>query len=417
MIKETVLIEEHHRCGAKFISFHGWKLPLEFSSSREEHLNVRKNVGLFDVSHMGEIRVKGPGALKFLERHLTNNVADLGANQTQYNLLCNEQGGILDDLILYCLKPSEDYLLCVNAARLEADLKWFHRASVTGFKEFLQKKNELKSFPLTTDSVAKKKEENVSELKEEREDKWSSYSLDKVVIQNESDQWAQLALQGPKAPSLLAAVLKDKTVLDIGKNHFQWLFFAEESILVSATGYTGEKGFEILISPGKASCLWREILNQGKSRGCLPVGLAARDTLRMEMKYPLYGKDLNEKMDPHSAGLSWAVKNPTDFIGSAALSKIKKQLKNKWVGFQLFQDELASRPIGIPRSGSRILVEGKPVGEVTSGARSPALNRVIGLGYVPVDYSSLSQLIQVEIHQKPVPAEIVSTPFIALNSV
>ena len=211
MLKETALIEEHRRCGAKLLAFHGWKLPLEFSGSTEEHLNVRKNSGLFDVSHMGEIRVKGAGALNVLEKCLTNNVAALKKNQTQYNFLCNERGGIVDDLILYCLEPPVDYLLCVNSARREEDLNWLHRHNP---------------------------------------------SID--IIQDESDQWTQLALQGPKASVLLSAVLKDKTVLEIRKNHFQWCAFLDEPVLVSATGYTGEPGFEILISSEKAGFLWRE---------------------------------------------------------------------------------------------------------------------------------------------------------------
>ena len=363
MLKETALIEEHRRLDAKFIAFHGWKLPLEFSGSGTEHLNVRKNVGLFDVSHMGEIRVLGKGALKILEKCLTNNVASLKKKQTQYNLLCNEQGGVIDDLVLYCLEPDEDYLLCVNAACLEKDLEWIRCHA-------------------------------------------SSRS---VKIRDESDCWAQLALQGPKATSLLTAVLKgsdDKQKsLEMKKNHFQWFSFLDQPILVSTTGYTGEKGFEILVSPKKASFLWKEILKKGKNFDCLPVGLAARDTLRMEMKYPLYGTDLDENKDPYSAGLSWALKNPTNFIGSAAL-QIKKKVSRKWVGFQL------SKPLGVPRKGSSVLVGGKPVGEVTSGSRSPCLNKMIGLAYVPIEYSSPHQSIHVEIHQNPVPAEIVATPFI-----
>ena len=359
MLKETVLIEEHRRCGAKLIAFHGWKLPLEFSGSTVEHLNVRKNVGLFDVSHMGEIRVRGVDALKILEQCLTNNVANLKKNQTQYNLLCNEQGGILDDLILYCLEPGEDYLLCVNAACLEKDLRWLRQHN----------------------------------------------SFD-VEIQDESEQWAQLALQGPKAPSLLASALNEGSVLEIKKNHFQWFSLLNQSVLVSATGYTGEKGFEILISPEKAPALWRDLLEKGKDYGCAPVGLAARDTLRMEMKYPLYGKDLDENIDPYSVGLSWVLKNPTNFIGSAALSQMKTQISQKWVGFQL------SESVGVPRKGSAVLVDGKIIGKVTSGAKSPCLDQMIGLAYVPLEYSSPAQSIQIEIHKNPVPAEIVATPFI-----
>ena len=359
MLKETPLIEEHRRLGAKFMSFHGWKLPLEFSSATAEHLNVRNNAGLFDVSHLGEIRVQGKNTLSLLEKCLTNNVSTLKENQVQYHLLCNEQGGIIDDLILYCLKPNEDYLLCVNASRLKEDFNWLYQSS-----------------------------------------------NDNISLQDESAKWAQLALQGPKALSLMTEVLGHSSSLDIKKNHFQWVSFSGECILVSATGYTGEKGFEVLISNKKASELWRAILEKGKTRGCLPVGLAARDTLRIEMKYPLYGKDLNKNIDPYSAGLSWAVKNQNNFIGSDALSKIKKSIKKKWVGFKLL------RPSGVPRQGHRIFIDGSFRGEVTSGAKSPILNQMIGLGYVPIEYALPTQRIQVEIHQNLIPAEIVATPFI-----
>ena len=389
MLKNTPLKEEHIRLGAKFMLFYGWKLPLEFSQAKAEHLNVRKNAGLFDVSHMGEIRVRGKEALALLEKCLSNNVARLKKNRVQYNFLCNEQGGVIDDLMLYCLKEKQDYLLCVNASRTEVDLEW------------LQKHNSFSS----------------------------------VKVEDESSKWAQLALQGPKSFEILSSVLEQKNsggdivLKKIKKNDFQWGSFKGETILVSATGYTGEKGFEIFISPKKVGLLWRTILEEGQSKECLPVGLAARDTLRMEMKYPLYGKDLNEKRDPHSAGLSWAVKNPGPFIGSEALKKIKKNIKTKWVGFKLFSD---SSVTGVPRMNNRILgylssppmwekadehlsISVKkivPVGEVTGGALSPSLGEVIGLGYVPLEYVSQGQKIYVEVHQTPVPAKVVTGPFL-----
>ncbi len=438
MLKETVFVSEHRRLGAKFINFHGWKLPLEFSGSTVEHLNVRKNSGLFDVSQMGEIRVRGKGALKFLEKYLTNNVSALKENQTQYNLLCNKQGGIIDDLILYCFKRGEDYLLCVNSACLEKDLAWLKQGLAWFRKDYAQ--GQLSDRSLSDDLPL-----------------YNLYSSDfPVEVFDESDQWAQLALQGPSAPALLTDMLsassvmpikakkshsveeRDSTTLskvkavpkkelattveelgsttlskgdhlilkNLKKNYFHWFSFLDEPMLVSATGYTGEKGFEILISPGKAVDLWRVILRRGKSRGCLPVGLAARDTLRMEMKYPLYGKDLNENIDPHSAGLSWAVRNPTNFIGSSALAKIKNSVQKKWVGFQLLPGS-----VGVPRKGHRIFAKGVPVGEVTSGAKSPSLCKMIGLGHVLSEYSRPKQKIQVEIHQKQNPAEVVATPF------
>ncbi len=354
MLKESPLIEEHRQLKARFINFHGWKLPLTFSSPAREHLNVREHSGLFDVSHLGDIRVQGPGALQLLQKCLTSDASSLQKNQSQYSLICNERGGILDDLILYCFKSKEDYLLCVNASCLKKDLNWLNRHNSFG-----------------------------------------------ATLRDESDLRARLALQGPSSRAVLSDVFSDMPE-SIKKNHFKWRRFESELVMVSATGYTGEKGFEILSSPSVAVLLWRKILTTKHS--CLPVGLAARDTLRMEMKYPLYGQDINEHTDPYSAGLGFAVKNPEPFIGSSSL--LKKQVKKKWVGFQL------RIPSGVPRKGHRIFVANKPVGEVTGGAGSPSLNKIIGLGYLPKEYSRPCQRIQVEIHGNLVPAEIVATPFI-----
>jgi len=375
MLKESPLINEHRRLGAKFIPFHGWKLPLEYSGSRKEHLSVRNHAGLFDVSHMGEIRVRGAQALTLLNRALTNDASVLRAGQIQYTMLCNEKGGIIDDLILYCLKPREDYLLCVNSARKEVDLKWLKQVMVykPGYvKSTLEK--DFNSWPIT--------------------------------IEDESSSWVQLALQGPRAPRILERLIKEESILQLKKNHFQKFSFLGESILVSATGYTGERGFEILLPPSVAHYLWAGILEQDKD--CVPVGLAARDTLRIEMKYPLYGNELNEEIDPYSAYLSWVVKNQNDFLGSQALAVIKKRIKRKWIGFAFSKKE----GMGVPRLGYRILTEsGQVIGEVTSGAYSPSLEKMIGMGYVPIEYSSPGQAIKIEVHQNHILAEVKKTPF------
>ncbi len=362
MLKTTVLIEKHRLLGARFVPFYGWKLPIDFGvSAKEEHLNVRNFVGLFDVSHMGEIRIKGNQALSLLEKLLTSHVSLLKKNESQYSLLCSEKGGIIDDLIVYCLEHGEDYLLCVNASRIETDLGWIARhADQRG-----------------------------------------------VEIRNESSQWSQLALQGPKAEQLLAQVFKNQSLRQLKKFAFQHLTFQDKNVLVSATGYTGERGFEILIpSGGEVLNLWEKIMSKGKDFSCRATGLAARDTLRIEMKYPLYGHDLNEQIDPHSAGLSWLVKNPHSFIGSEALREKKQSITKKWVGFQL------SSSSGVPRQSSPILVDGQSVGEVTSGCQSPCLNKMIGLGYVSSQYAKVAQVVQIKIHQDLIPAEIVATPFI-----
>jgi len=362
MLKTTPLTEEYRILRPRFINFHHWKLPLEFCGAKTEHLNVRNKVGVFDISHMGKIRVTGTStqALCTLERLLTNNVGAMQAYQAQYNLLCNFEGGILDDLIVYCIRPGEEYLLIVNGARLDADIHWMY-------------------------------EHNPEEGGN---------------ITNESMEWAMLALQGPESCALLEQVLDDETVQQISKFCWQFFSFHGGSLLVAATGYTGEKGFEILVPTVSARRLWRSILNQGKAFGCLPAGLAARDTLRMEMKYPLYGNDLDINTNPYSAGLAWAVKNPKDFIGASMLSQLRHSFKRKWVGFQLQEAS------GIPRRLSRIFVNDNVVGEVTSGAMSPCLNRIIGLGYVDRTYSQFGQTLHIEIHQENIPAEIVATPFI-----
>ena len=369
-LKESYLIEEHRRLSARFIPFHGWKLPLEYSGAKAEHLAVRQAAGLFDVSQMGEIRVTGSTALNTLEHLLSNNIAKLQNNQAQYNLLCNTKGGIIDDLIVYCVKYGEDYLLCVNASRLSTDFTW------------IQQNNLFKT----------------------------------TEIQNESNKWVQLALQGPKAPDILSIVLQDSCVkeeiLNIKKFQFKWLNFNKEKIMVSATGYTGERGFEILVSPNQAKQLWQKILNQGDKWGCIPIGLAARDTLRMEMKYPLYGNDLDEETNPYCAGLSWVIKNPKNFIGSEALSHIKNNVQKKWVGFQLLKNNT-----GIPRKNYSVFLKNNHLlGKVTSGALSPCLNEIIGMAIIDKQFANMEQLIYIQIHGDLIPAKIVTTPFIKTYS-
>ena len=385
-------MQEQKKAGAKFMLFHGWKLPSEFSSARKEHLNVRKNAGLFDISHMGQIRVKGHQALFLLQKTLTNQVDKLKKNEAQYNLMCHERGGVIDDLILYCVAPGEDYILCVNTACIKKDFNW------------LLKHNTFQAH-----------------------------------VTDESSQWAGLALQGPKALELLITALFDKTgtallspselkakslLTQLKKNQYLWL---HDVILVSATGYTGEKGFELFLPPQKAPALWRKLLEVSPSELC-PVGLLSRDTLRLESQYPLYGQELSEDIDPYSAKLSWAVKNKTDFIGSQALSQI--QIKKKRVSFILASKELGDvfhcnngepmgiteaipTPLRVPRIGNRILIKAQAIGEVTSGAFSPTLSAMIGMGYVMAEHAPMAKnqatakQIQVEIQGELYPAFIV----------
>ncbi len=356
-------MKEHQKRQARFVDFYGWKLPLRFGSNtaRAEHLNVRRAAGLFDISYMSKICIKGQEALQTLEKLLTNNIRIIRKNQSQYNLLCNDKGGIIDDLIVYCLEFQTEYLLIGNGSRQEKVYQWI-------------KKN----------------------CSNERQ----------VAIQDESQKWAMMALQGPAASSVLAKILQVNGIQTMKKRTWQFSSFLGDNLIIAATGYTGEKGFELLFPSDKAGYLWQAILEQGKEFDCWPVGLAARDTLRLEMKYPLYGVDLNEDTDPYSANLSWAVKNPAAFIGKEALAQARHKTQRKWVGFQV------KNPAGLPRCGMHIRIRDQQVGEVTSGAMSPCLNYIIGTGYVDSEYSHIGQMIQIEVHQSQISAEIVATPFI-----
>ena len=356
--KTTALIEEHRQAGAQFMLFQGWKLPREFGSAIEEHLFVRKKAGLFDISHMGEIRVQGPGALPLLQKTLTNQVDKLKKNQAQYNLMCNEKGGVVDDLILYCLKPEEDYLLCVNTACREKDFNWLKK-----------------------------------------------HNTHEAILKEESTKWAGLSLQGPKAKEILIKTWATQeeevvSIKDMKKNQCGWFVFKGHKVLICGTGYTGERGFEIFLAPEKAPALWRKLLTKGKEDLC-PVGLSARDTLRLESQYPLYGQELSEHIDPYSAGLSWAVRNPTNFIGSRALSQM--QVTKKRVAFKLMSSQAS-----VPRTGCPIRLKGQVVGEVTSGAFSPTLSAMIGMGYVQERKSAPKTPIQIQIREEFYPAQIVS---------
>ncbi len=372
MLKTTPLIKEHTLLNARFVNFHGWKLPLEFSlNAHAEHIHTRTHVGLFDISHLSQIRIQGLDALLVLEKLFTNRVQSLSPYRGQYNLMCNPRGGIVDDGILYCVKFKTEYLFVGNGSQQTKDLQWMKNHNV---------------YPKT------------------------------CHIQDESSQHAMLALQGPLAVKLLEKVLNSSSSSSnthdfklSGLDQFGWKFvpFYNQKILVSRTGYTGEDGFELILCAEIAKNLWRAFLDPKYQIKCLPVGLSARDTLRMEMKYPLYGVDLNEGTNPYSAGLGWAVKNPASFIGSQALQKKEDLLKRKWVGFRL--KNLQS---GVPRQKYRIFKNGSVIGEVTSGAKSPFLNQMIGLGYVDSRYCDPGTPIEVEIHRQLIAAEVVVTPFI-----
>lgn len=272
MIKKTALADLHEKLGARMVEFAGWWMPIQYKGLREEHNTTRENVGLFDVSHMGEIRFKGPKALETLEWLTTNSVSSLETGQAQYSLLPNDQGGLVDDIIVYCLKKNEDYLVCVNAANKDKDFAW------------MTKNNKG------------------------------------ADITDESDLWSQIAVQGPKALDLVDQVLGHSVSTMKSFNHHS-LNFKGHKAIVATTGYTGEKGCEIFIENAGAALLWKTLMDVGASVGVQPVGLGARDTLRTEMKYSLYGHEIDDTTNPYSAELGWVVKPAKkDFLGKRTVS-------------------------------------------------------------------------------------------------
>lgn len=360
--RRTPLTDEHEKLGAKLVDFAGWLMPVSYEGLREEHMNTRENVGLFDVSHMGEIRVRGPKSLETLQWLTSNDVAKLGAGQAQYSLLPNENGGLVDDIIVYCLKPQEDYLVCVNASNTDKDFAW------------MTKHNRG------------------------------------AEIVNESKNWGQIAVQGPKAMALLGEIF-GVSVKEIKPFHCQWQDFSSAKCLVARTGYTGEDGAEIFVPAAQTAALWRELLKKGETVKARPVGLGARDTLRTEMKYSLYGHEIDDTTNPYAAGLGWVVKpDAKNFIGKDKILAGKSAgLKQKLVGFVMTDR-------GIPRAGySLFSFDNKEIGKVTSGTVSPSLNDNIGIGYVDLAMAEIGTQIYVDIRGRKVQARVVKTPFLELK--
>ena len=357
--KRTPLYEEHLKLGAKMVPFAGFEMPVQYVGLKEEHLNVRSHVGLFDVSHMGEIRIKGKNALETIEWLTTNDVQKLKRGEAQYSLLPNEIGGLVDDIIVYCVEPGEEYFVCVNASNKDKDYQW------------MLQNNKGAS------------------------------------ITDESDEWGQIAVQGPKANALLEKVLNcnfDSLAA------FKWIFvpWRGVNLMVATTGYTGEKGAEIFVPTESTAALWRELLEVGKDFGVAPIGLGARDTLRLEMKYSLYGHEIEENINPYAAGLGWVIKpNLKNFIGKDLILKQKEAgLPLTLVGFKLLEK-------GIPRQGYQLFsFDNQEMGKVTSGTLSPSINEPIGLGYVWPQHAKPGSPILVDIRGRKVKAEVVQTPFV-----
>jgi aminomethyltransferase len=359
-LMKTPLADEHVKLGAKMVDFAGWLMPIQYTNLREEHDCVRTKVGLFDVSHMGEIRVKGPKALATLEWLTTNDVAKLNNNEAQYSLLPNEQGGLVDDIIVYCLEKNEDYLVCVNASNKDKDFAWMQ--------------NHNKG----------------------------------ADISDESSHWGQIAVQGPNALALLDKVFQTK-ISEMKPFTFLKTSFAGATAIVATTGYTGEKGAEVFIEAPATAHLWRTLLSDGEEFGVQAIGLGARDTLRTEMKYSLYGHEIDDTTNPYEAGLGWVVKPAKkDFLNKAQIVSVKEQgLKRSLIGFQMLEK-------GIPRQGYTLFSnDGKEIGIVTSGTHSPSLDAPIGIGFIATPYVAEGTEFSVDIRGRKVKAKVCKTPFVS----
>jgi aminomethyltransferase len=358
-LMRTPLYDVYKNYGGKTIDFGGWDLPVQFSSIKAEHEAVRTKAGLFDVSHMGEIEVKGPNSLQYLQKMMTNDISKLKDGAAQYTAMCYENGGTVDDLLVYKL-ADEDYLLVVNAANIEKDFDW------------LQKHIDAD-----------------------------------VVLNNISETMAQLALQGPLAEEVLQRLTEDN-LCDIGFFKFKKdIVIDGKKALVSRTGYTGEDGFEIYCNSEDAVALWNRILEVGKEDGVLPCGLGSRDTLRFEATLALYGQELSPEITPLEAGIGFAVKvnKEEDFIGKEALKEQKENgIPRKLVGIEMIER-------GIPRHGYPVYHGETKIGEVTTGTQSPTLKKNIGLALINKEFSSLDTELEIEIRGKKVKAIIVPTPF------
>ncbi len=357
-LKRTPLYEPHLALGARIVEFGGWEMPVQYSSILEEHRAVRTRAGLFDVSHMGEFKIEGPGALAFLQHLVPNDVARLAMNQALYTQLCLPNGGTIDDLIIYHLGDNH-YMMVVNAANIDKDFAWVEQ--------------QAKDFD--------------------------------VQPTNQSYTTALLALQGPEAQ----AILQPLTEVDLsGIHYYHCAPGAVDGIhcIISRTGYTGEDGFELYCAPDDVVKLWNDLLAAGKDRGLLPAGLGARDTLRLEAGYCLYDHELNEQTNPLEANLGWTVKlNKGEFIGRDALLEVKEQgPKRKLIGIEMVER-------GVSRGGYTIYDSGQLIGALTSGAPGPTLNKNIGMGYVEAAYAVVGKPVQIDIRGKHTAAQIVALPF------
>jgi aminomethyltransferase len=357
-MKNTALTHIHESLGAKMVPFAGYNMPVQYEGVTAEHETVRNAVGVFDVSHMGEFLLSGPNALALIQKVTSNDASTLTVGRAQYSCLPNNQGGIVDDLIVYKIKE-EQYLLVVNASNIEKDWDWI-----------------------------------------------SSYNDLGVEMKNLSDDYSLLAIQGPKAVEAMQS-LTSINLAEIKYYHFEVADFAGiENVIISATGYTGSGGFEIYCKNSEVEQIWNKVFEAGASFGIKPIGLAARDTLRLEMGFCLYGNDINDTTSPLEAGLGWITKFTKEFTNSENLKKQKEEgVTKKLVGFELLER-------GIPRHDYEIVdADGNNIGIVTSGTMAPTVGKGIGMGYVKTDFAGVDSEIYIQIRNNKVKAKVVKMPF------
>ncbi|MCK4889336.1 MAG: glycine cleavage system aminomethyltransferase GcvT [Candidatus Aminicenantes bacterium] len=364
-MKKTTINSAHYHLGGKMIDFFGWDLPVQYSGLSEEHNAVRTNGGIFDVSHMGEIFIKGDSALDAVQYITSNNISKLKPGKILYTALPNEKGCFIDDMLVYMITDKE-YLLVVNAANLEKDFKWIS--------------SKVERFGVSTE--------------------------------NRSDEYTQIAIQGPNAEKLLTQFTNDK-ITELKYYNFLIGKVGNIDAIISRTGYTGEDGFEIYFKSDEktASGLFIDLAEKGKDLGIIPAGLGARDTLRLESKMALYGNDIDDSHTILEADLGWILKlKKGDFIGREPLLKQKEEgISRKLVGFELTEK-------GVPRHGYKVFVDGKHYSEVTSGTFAPFIRKPIGLVYLPLEHSEIGSKFHVEIRGKQVEAKVVETPFYKRSS-
>lgn len=360
-VKNTPFYQQHIALGAKMAPFAGYNMPISYSGINDEHATVRKAAGVFDVSHMGEFILKGPDALDLIQRVTSNDASKLVKGKVQYSCLPNDKGGIVDDLLVYCVEDNNVYMLVVNASNIEKDWNWIQQHNTKG-----------------------------------------------VEMHNISDKTCLLAVQGPQATRILQP-LTEMDLLNLAYYTFvKGTFAGIENVLVSATGYTGAGGVEIYFEDinDNATKIWNALFEIGAPQGLKPIGLGARDTLRLEMGFCLYGNDIDDTTSPLEAGLGWITKFNKEFTNSSALAKQKVDgVQKKLVGLEMIDK-------GIPRHGYEIKNEsGEVIGVVTSGTQSPSLGKAIGMGYVATANAAVDSIVMIQVRDKQLKAKVVKVPF------